>query len=86
MELVKLQLTCPVDWQIIQSVDKFANFGSKGSNRPPGGCVRYSAQEPGNACFGVPAPQSAVADVAARRSATYLNLELVDGLTPCVSS
>ena len=33
-----------------------------------------------NACFAVPATQSAIADVAARRSATYRNLELVDGL------
>ena len=58
-------------------------------NRPPGGCVRHenyymAALAYENACFavfrllvGVPV---GIADVAARRSATYLNLELVDGL------
>ena len=52
----------------------------KVGNRPPGGCVRYSALDSEHACFAVPATQSAIADVAARRSATYLNIELVDGL------
>ena len=46
----------------------------KVGNRPPGGCVRYSALNVEHAS------ESAIADVAARRSATYRNLELVDGL------
>ena len=46
---------------------------AKVGNRPPGGCVRYSTPETRNTFT---TPESAIADVAVRRSATSLNSQM----------